>query len=140
MSAHYTAELAAIILERIIEGESLRTICKDRDMPNRSSVADWWDAIPGFRAAYDRAMELRGDGLAEEAVEEALTADDPHLGRLRYDARKWIAGKMNSKYNDKAEVKVSGELSLTSGIADRLGAARQRLAVVDGTWKPDEAS
>jgi hypothetical protein len=127
----YTPELAAAILHRIIEGESLRAICKDRDMPNRSSVADWWDAVPGFRAQYDRAMELRADGLAEEALEEALTAEDPLTGRLRYDARKWFAGKLSSKYNDKAEVRLSGELSLTSGIADRLGAARQRLAAVE---------
>lgn len=37
----YTPELADLICARIIEGESLRSICKDDDMPSAVSVYAW---------------------------------------------------------------------------------------------------
>ena len=37
----YTPELATLICERMVEGETLRKICADDEMPNRSTVFRW---------------------------------------------------------------------------------------------------
>jgi hypothetical protein len=127
----YTPRLAEIICQRLADGESLRKICLDADMPNRSTVFDWLDKIDGFQAAYDKAHERQGHLMAGLALEAALEPGDPTDRRLRWDALRWHAGKLAPKqWSDKSKVELSGELNLTSGVADRLGAARQRLAAI----------
>jgi hypothetical protein len=124
----YTSGLAEIICQRLADGESLRRICQDDDMPNRSTVFDWLDRIEGFQAAYDAAHERQGHLMAELALEAALEEGDPTDRRLKWDALRWHAGKLApKKWSDKSKVELTGELSLTAGVADRLGAARQRL-------------
>jgi hypothetical protein len=68
----YTPKLAEIICRRLADGESLRKICLDADMPNRSTVFDWLDKIEGFQAAYDKAHERQGHLMAGLALEAAL--------------------------------------------------------------------
>ena len=44
----YTLELATLICERMVEGETLRKICADDDMPHRSTVFRWLMRHPEF--------------------------------------------------------------------------------------------
>lgn len=104
----FTPEIANAICERLADGESLRQICRDDDMPDRSTVRRWLSANEAFRAQYAHAREEQGDAYAEKAVEEAMTAEDAAKGRLRMDALKWAASKLAPKrYGDK--------LALTGG-------------------------
>jgi hypothetical protein len=57
----YSDEVAEIICDRMINGESLVQICADPEMPSRASVYRWMDARPDFEAQCARARE----GLAE---------------------------------------------------------------------------
>ena len=116
-AVEYSAEIAAKICERLIEGRSLTKICRDPDMPAPSVVYRWLDAYPEFQAAYIHARELQADTLADEILaiadtreiettEEVTRSDgtseerrsDPIFHRrLRIEARMWYAGKIRPK-------------------------------------------
>ena len=131
----YTEELALTICERLVEGESLRAICRDDEMPAISSVFKWLAANQAFSDHYARAKEEQAEALADEIVaisdEECTTVRaDKHpatkadedgnvevvfdstavaRNRLRIDARKWVAAKLKpKKYGDKVTQEISG--------------------------------
>jgi hypothetical protein len=71
----YTVEVGDAICERIAEGESLRKICQDDDMPSKTTVFRWLEDNEVFRDQYARAREWQAETLMEEALE---IADDRH--------------------------------------------------------------
>ncbi len=120
--SRYTPELAAKLCERLAEGETLRSICRDDAMPGKTTVLRWLsDKKNGdFRDQYAHARELQADSLFDEALEIAddasgdwstdkdgkKTLDHEHVqrSRLRVDTRKWAAGKLAPKrYGDKVQ-------------------------------------
>lgn len=98
------------ILERLANGESLVSICKDEGMPARMTVQRWQDADEQFDVAVTRAREAGMFVRAERAVEAAKSAVDASLGRLAFDAERWYVGKLSNAFSDdkarKHEVKV----------------------------------
>jgi hypothetical protein len=116
----FTQEIADSICLRLTEGESLRAICRDDEMPAASTVFKWLSERKEFSEQYARARELQADHLAEEILQiaddgqndtyqtdngEAVNHDVIARSRLRVDARKWLAAKMApKKYGDKLAV------------------------------------
>ena len=123
----FTQEIADTICERISGGESLVAICRDDDMPARSTVFKWLVDFPHFSDIYARAREAQADALADDILN---IADTPQIGqksvskatgleiaegdmiehrRLQVDARKWMAGKLApKKYGEKIQAEHSG--------------------------------
>ena len=102
----FNEAVADAICERLADGESLRSICRDDEMPAKSTVFKWLGLIPAFADQYARARETQADSLADDIVD---IADDkklePNDKRVRIDARKWLAGKLRPKaYGDKVAV------------------------------------
>lgn len=98
----FTPEIANDICERLAEGESLRTICSEEDYPDRTTVRRWIKANDEFRLQYAHARECQAETYAEKIVDDAMTATDAAIGRLRMDALKWAASKLApKKYGDK---------------------------------------
>lgn len=113
----FTKEKANAICELLMEGRSLRSICAQDDMPSQTTVFRWLNAQPQFREQYAHARDNQADTYADRAVDEALTAEDASIGRLRMDALKWAAGKLAPKrYGDKLDLSHSGEVGLTVNI------------------------
>ena len=127
----YSQETADIICTRLVEGESLRSICRDPEMPALSSVTKWLRLHEDFAAQYTRAREDQADTLADEILEIAdnarndwmekqddgggaayiLNGEHVQRTRLRVEARKWMAGKMRPKvYGDKVEHDHKGQV------------------------------
>lgn len=125
----YTLEIAMTICERLVEGESLRAICREDAMPGLSTVFRWLESHEPFREQYARAREMQAEGFADELTEIADDArndwmeralkggetekviDSEHItrSRLRVDTRKWIASKLlPKKYGDKLETTHQG--------------------------------
>jgi hypothetical protein len=128
----YTEEIGLAICERIADGESLRQICADDNMPARSTVFKWLSENDKFSDQYARAREEQADTLADEIVgisdeECTMIRADKHpavkgedeegnlevvfdsvavaRNKLRVDARKWVASKLKpKKYGDKVDV------------------------------------
>ena len=97
------AEAITLICNRLSQGESLRKVCKDKDLPCRDAFYRWIDANKEFEDQYARAIKDRADNIFEDILEIADdSTGDYHRDRLRVDSRKWMLGKMNpKKYGDK---------------------------------------
>ena len=141
----YNKALAAKICERLAEGESLRAICKDGDMPSRSNVFRWLmsdsQVYSGFRDQYALARQVQAECLFDDINEiadneassqlfidgeMALDEDGKPImvpdmvsinhARLRIDSRKWTVSKLlPKKYGDKIEGSGSDESSQPIG-------------------------
>lgn len=129
----YTSELANEICARIADGESLRSICRDREekMPSIRSVMRWLGLYEEFRQQYAHAREVQAESMFEEMLEIAddgsndwmertgkdgetgdKVVDHEHVSRskLRVDTRKWVLARMApKKYGDATNLKVSGD-------------------------------
>lgn len=130
----FTQETVEIICHRLALGESLRTICKDDDMPASSTVFLWLANHQEFSEQYARARDAQADHYAQEIIDisddgtndwmerqsEAekgagvntgwvLNGEHVQRSRLRIDARKWYAGKLApKKYGEKISNEHSG--------------------------------
>jgi hypothetical protein len=108
-SEEEVAEAKARICREIAEGESLRKICSADDIPSSELVRQWLIEDVTFLANYTRAREEQADFHADEIIEIADTEPDPNKARVRIDARKWKASKMQpKKYGDKIDLNHSG--------------------------------
>ena len=118
----YTEALAAEICRRLAEGETLRSLCRDKAMPDKATVLRWLadKEKADFRERYTYAREMQADALFDEALEiaddasgdwtkdkdgkEGVDHENIQRSRLRVDTRKWAAGKMAPKrYGDKLQ-------------------------------------
>lgn len=131
----YSPEIAAIVCERLADGESLRAICRDEDMPGRTTVWQWLAKFPEFANQYAHAREDQLSCLADEIVD---IADDNHLdtvvdddgrervnhdvvarAKLRVDARKWVLSKLRpGTYGDRMDLNHGGSMNITLNGAD----------------------
>lgn len=119
--SEFNQETADAICERIADGESLRSICRDDAMPVSSAVFKWLTQNKEFAEQYTRAREAQADALFDEiltisddGLNDTYTDQDGNVrtnqdviarSRLRVDARKWMAGKLRpKKYGDKLEL------------------------------------
>lgn len=122
----FTQETADIICARLANGESLRSVCRDEQMPDCATVFAWMRRFPDFLKQYARAKEESADALVEEIMdiaddgtndwmeqkdkEGAITSwrengEAIQRSKLRVDTRKWIASKLKAKkYGDKLAV------------------------------------
>src|SRR5687767_195172 len=104
----YSEELADEISLRLMEGESLRSICSEERMPHRTTVFNClMSPEHPFSTKYARAKEVQAEGMIEELLE---IADEPQndtligemgdkrpnteyiqRSKLRIETRQWIA-------------------------------------------------
>ncbi len=125
----YSAETTTAICIRLGLGESLREICREEGMPNKSTVMRWLAEHAEFRDQYASAREAQADYYAEEIIEisddgtndfmlrkngsgeDELVENKDVLARsrLRVDTRKWLMARMApKKYGDKITQEVTG--------------------------------
>lgn len=118
----YSQELVNTICTRLSLGESLRSICRDDDMPAQSLIYLWLNRHPDFLEQYTRAREEQAETHADEIVEIAdeqpdlievkdkdgnvvdIKLDSAFIAwqKQRIDARKWNASKQRpKKYGDR---------------------------------------
>ena len=136
-----TPQVEDEICRRISEGETLRAICRDEEMPPWRSVYDWISQDKAFAARFARAREVGADAIAEQAL---AIADTPEIGeeveesesgmkvrradmlghrKLQVETRlKLLAKWFPKKYGDKHEI----DLNVNSALAERLARAKKR--------------
>jgi hypothetical protein len=100
----FTQALADEICERVIDGQSLRTIAADPSMPARSSIIKWLSQNEAFAVQYARAREAQADAMDDEILDSAraTTNETAQADRVKIDAFKWRAARLApKKYGDK---------------------------------------
>lgn len=110
----YNDDIVAHICSEMSAGRSLRSICADDGMPDKSTVFRWLAKHEAFRDQYAKAQDDRASAMAEDILDIADQYDNlqdkidvEHIQRakLRIDTRKWLMSKMAPKrYGDKAEI------------------------------------
>lgn len=144
----FNDEIAALICERIANGESLRNICEDEAMPAQSTVFKWLNDFPAFSEQYARAREAQADALFDDILGIADDGRNDWMERnfgedvrwvengeairrstLRIDARKWMAGKLRpKKYGDKLDLTATHEVGdSVVGLMERIAANGKKL-------------
>lgn len=119
------------IIDRISNGESLRSILQNADRteyPSFPNFYKWLSENEGFDKQYVRACEVRAEIMFDEMIEIADDGSNDYMtvtrgdityeqenrevtnrSKLRIDSRKWILSKMNpKKYGDKVDLTTNG--------------------------------
>lgn len=141
----YSDKLADRICQKIAEGYSVRSICKEKDMVSMQTLFRWLRENDKFREQYARACEERSYMHAEDIIEIADNATNDYMeklegdgyifnsenvqrSRLRIDTRKWLMSKLNPKvYGDKLDMTTNGNdigVTLSASQAEQLLNAR----------------
>ena len=118
-----------IIIYRVMEGESLRSISFDPDMPSRSTIHKALSEDDAFSDKYARACEIRADLIFDEMFEiaddgsndwmeitvgehtkEVVNHEHVSRSKLRIDTRKWALARMSPrKYGEKLDLNHGGQ-------------------------------
>lgn len=154
----YNKALADEICERLANGESLRSICRDEHMPSDFAVRNWViHDVEGFASHYTRARDAGLDVMAEQVLEiadeepnrldnGAKDSGDIAHKRIRFDARRWYLSKLAPKrYGDRQAVELSGSIEIRDMSDEEMRAELAALVaqgiVVPGQDKsPDDGS
>ena len=157
----YTREIADAICARLAAGESLRSICRDEDMPAEAAVRQWaLDDREGFYAQYTRSRDIGLDVLADETLEISddgrndwvAKADPENPGyqyngeavgrsRLRVDTRKWYLSKLAPKrYGEKFAAEVTGKDGAPLGDTDAAAKLAGLLALAQARKAADDSA
>lgn len=111
----YSQQLAQTICDRLANGESLRAICRDPEMPVKLTVLRWLNKYDEFSSQYAYARQLQAEGEFDEMEELAATAtpETVQIVKLQIDTRKWVlARKAPKKYGDRMAIAGDGESPL----------------------------
>jgi hypothetical protein len=142
--------------ERMIAGESLRSICESPGMPSRRVIFNWLDKNEEFRAKYELARQMQvewwaheiieiaddssGDFVINERGERVVDNENIQRSRLRVDSRKWVMAKLHpARYGDKitADITVKRDMKELTD-SELLQIAGSGVATTDGS--EDESS
>jgi terminase small subunit-like protein len=120
----YSEVLTDEICQRLAEGESLRSICRDPVMPARSTVMLWLRNRKGFSDHYAHAREMCCDYWADQIIDICDDSSNDWVerdgrtifnrehferSRLRVDARKWLLSKLlPKKYGTRVRIDGNG--------------------------------
>jgi len=122
----YAEDVAETVLTRISNGETLRAICRDPDLPSEMTIRRWGlEDREGFSSRLARAWELRAEHIADELLEIAdngtgdtwidedgevrVNNDVIQRSKLRVDTRKWLLSKLSpKKYGESTRLEHTG--------------------------------
>lgn len=116
------------ICERIENGEAVRNILKEKEMPDSNTFYKWLREDEEKIEQYARAKEIYAESMFEDIIlisdgtgDDVLIDEDGkeninyniiQRDKLRTDNRKWVLSKLNpKKYGDKIDV-TSGDKPL----------------------------
>jgi hypothetical protein len=119
----YNHDIGLEICSRLIEGEKIKDICRDKDMPAERTL---WQP---YARAREKQMERWADEIVEIAddssgdyiqkernggqIEFVVDQENVQRSRLRIETRKWVMGKMAAnRFADKVNVDIDAKVSV----------------------------
>ena len=115
-SYRYDAKKAFEFIGLLAEGQlSIRAICEKPDMPTRATIFTWVRENPEFAALYHEARALQVHGYVDDTVYIADTETDTSKARVRIDARRWLAERLDPKnYGNRIEHEHTAQITTTN--------------------------
>jgi hypothetical protein len=132
--------MAETICAQLAEGMSLREICRQDGVPDKSTVMRWLHSNAAFRDQYARAKEIGIEAIAEDILDiaddarndwmERHNADGENAGwqfngeaarrsQIRIDSRKWLLSKLApKKYGDRLDLNHSGAIATPKDLSE----------------------
>ncbi len=112
----YNEELCNIVLERLVQGESLEDVCQDPSLPSETSIYLWRHKHKEFAEAYARAREAQTEAFAEKIIKiaERPKADNVEVqaDRLRIETHWKLMQARNSRsFGDKSTQQVNVDIT-----------------------------
>ena len=97
----FTETLAAKICQRIADGESIRAICSDPDMPSTTAIFRWIanGKYDGFRQLYEKGKLRIAAGTTADGQASVQWLDKD--GKRRIDAGTFASGNASVQWRDK---------------------------------------
>ena len=141
----YTDKLGREICGRIAAGQSINQIATFDHMPAGSTIRSWLtrDQMEIFQDRFARARKVAADVLVDEllADAEAATPENAHAQRVKVDAKKWAASKMNpGRYGERVDVNVAGRVEHVHVVKEAPEWLQERIKdrgkVIEGTVIP----
>ena len=83
----YSPELADLICDRIVQGDSLRAISADEGFPCVATVFNWLRRHKEFLEQYARAKEEQADAFAEEILDIADDGSNDWMEKTHGDKK-----------------------------------------------------
>jgi hypothetical protein len=164
----FTDEIFETILGRLANGQTLRQICRDPEMPDRETVVRWTRNDDGRRRQYDQARRDGTDSLADDLVDIAWdTSNDTTVtergtpvanhewiarSRLKSETIRFLLMKLNPRrYGEKLPEAIEAE-ALEMEQQSRIAEAQQidkielimikpgDVMSVNGKWVPSDGA
>ena len=112
----YDAAKAFKFLEKLADGEkSMRAICEEPGMPSRQAIFRWIANNPEFASLYHEARAIQVHGYVDDTVYIADTETDMSKARVRIDARRWLAERLDPKnYGNRIEHEHVAQVTTTN--------------------------
>ena len=141
----YSQEVGDAICELLMQGHTLRAVCRHDGMPPEVTVRGWAaDPQHPFSAQYTRSREIGYQSMADELLDisddgsndwmeregkEVENGEVLARSRLRVDTRKWLLSKALPKmYGDRIENRIAGPDGEALPATDALGTDARAVA------------
>ena len=104
---NYSDEILDKILEKLMLGETLTQICKNKDYPSLSGVYKW---MRKDEKINDQILQARKTGAATrldqafDLLDKDVKPQDVQWNRERLHHYRWVASKMIGIYGDKSKI------------------------------------
>jgi hypothetical protein len=83
----YTEEIGNTICGRLVDEESLRSICAEPGMPALATVSSWISNHREFRDMYARAREFQADCISDDTIDLADAVSTQWVEKVRANGR-----------------------------------------------------
>ncbi len=113
--SQFSLDTAQRIIDEMINGKDIVTICEAPDMPHRSTVYNWLDLYPDFSTQYRRAKEGLADVFAKKILDmaAAATPENAAADSLRLRAWTWAASRYAPRsYSEKVVTEQATQLNV----------------------------
>jgi len=126
-----TPEIVAEILERLADGETLLSICRDEHMPARSNVSLWVREDPEFQDKVARAREEGTHALIAEARDIADDGRNDYMQKFDKEGEA-IGYFLNGEHVQRSKLRVEQRWREAEALAPKVYGKRQTITHAGG--------
>ncbi len=114
-------ETSSRIINELMHGKPLTSICKSKDMPSLSKVYNWIQTEKSFADKIITARRIGAQTYLDKMIEELENCShkDAYLVNLKLQHYRWLASKLIPIFGDKQEIKQDTNISITWNVPDR---------------------